>query len=154
LIRLSHRSTHSPSYVTQTTGTSRILDLAGTTSGFDLPGDHLLSCRAPPDFDLGPNARNRVVEAIADRTFIVSLLEVNGDSQLVFFKLNLAGIIDNGTIAVATEFIFVAGKLGCLDIGSRHGANRGERYTFTFLTAPRTEDYIFPSSFARRTTVR
>ncbi len=52
--------------------------------GFDFLADHCLSCGMTFGLDLSPNTRNRGVEAIADRNFIVSLLEVSGDSELSF----------------------------------------------------------------------
>jgi len=103
--------------------------------------------------DLGPNARNRVVEAITDRTLIVSFLEVNGNSQVALLKLNFPSIVDKGTIRVAAKFVFLGTKFDSFYIGLRHGTHSGERYRLAFLTAAWAEEGILLVNFTDRTAV-
>ena len=104
--------------------------------------------------DLGPNARNRVVEAIADRTFIVSFLEVDGNSQVSLLKLNFVSIVNNGTIRVAAKFVFLGAKFDSFYLGLRHRAHSSERYRLAFFTAARADERIFLVHFTDRTAVR
>ena len=75
------------------------------------------------DFHLGPDALNGVVEAITDRTLIIPLLEIDGNSQLAFLELNSHGIIANGTVMIAAEFVFLGAYLGSLWLGLGHCAH-------------------------------
>jgi hypothetical protein len=104
--------------------------------------------------DLGPNARNRVVEAIADRTLVVSFLEVDGNSQVALLKLNFPSIVDNGTTRVAAKFVFLGAKFDSFYIGLYDGTHSGERYRLAFLTAAGAEERIFLVNFTERTAVR
>jgi len=106
------------------------------------------------DLDLGPNARNRLVKAITDRTFIVSFLEIDGNSQVALLKLNFVSIINNGTIRVAAKFVFLGAKFDRSYLGLRHSAHSGKRYRLAFFTAAGAEEGIFPVHFTDRTTVR
>lgn len=69
-------------YVSQATGARRVFDFAGTTSRFDFLRDHVLCGGMTFGLNLSPNARNGVVETIADRTLVISFLEIKGNSQL------------------------------------------------------------------------
>ena len=101
-----------------------------------------------------PDARNRVIKAITDGTLIVSFLEVNGNSQVAFFKLNFPGIIDDGAVTVAAKFVFLGAKFDSIYLGLCHRAHSGERYRLAFRTAAGAEDSIFLTSFTDRTAVR
>ncbi|MDP2601805.1 MAG: hypothetical protein Q8S00_04335 [Deltaproteobacteria bacterium] len=95
-----------------------------------------------------------MVKAITDGTFIVPLLEVNGNSQVAFFKLNFASIINNGAITVAAQFVFRGAKFGSFYLGLCHGPHGGKRHRLTLFTAARAEDGIFLTSFNDRIAVR
>ncbi|HEU4343155.1 MAG TPA: hypothetical protein VFU31_16500 [Candidatus Binatia bacterium] len=84
-----------------------------------------------------------MIEAIADGTLVIPLLEVDGNSQIVFFKLNCSRIVDNWTVTVATKLVWLSAKLSSLDRDLRHGAYGGERYRLAFLTAVGAEQGIF-----------
>jgi hypothetical protein len=63
--------------------------------------------------DLSPDALNRVVEAITDRTLIIPLLEIDGNSKIALLELKLPSIVDNGTIVVPAELIVLGAKFAC-----------------------------------------
>jgi len=95
-----------------------------------------------------------VVEAIANRTLVISSLEINRNSQIALLKLNFPSIVDDGTVTVAAKFIFLAAKFDSFYLGLYHGPHGGKRHRLTFFTAARAEDGIFLTSFNDRTAVR
>ena len=64
--------------------------------------------------DLSPDALNRVVEAITDRTVIIPLFEIDGNSNIALLELKFPGIVDNGTIVIPAELVVVGAKFGRL----------------------------------------
>jgi hypothetical protein len=104
--------------------------------------------------DLSPDALNRVVEAITDRTLIIPLLEIDGNSKIALLELKLPSIVDNGTIVVPAELIVLGAKFGCLQLSLRHRPHGGERDNLSFLSAARAEDDFLLTGFAGGTAVR
>ena len=64
--------------------------------------------------DLSPDALNRVVEAITDRTLIIPLFEIDGNSKIALLELKFPGIVDNGTIVIPAELVLLGAKFGRL----------------------------------------
>jgi hypothetical protein len=118
-------------------------DLTCTTASFDFLSDHCLCRGMAFGFDLSPNAREGVVEAIADGTVVIWLLEVDRNSQVALLNLKFPSIVDDGTITAAAKFVFLGTKFDSFYLGLCHGAHGGERYRLAFLAAAGAGERIF-----------